>query len=58
MRDLSYDQQYPRTYARLKKYGFSAFYALRILVDAKRGCPFTMDLILLTAGRQRRKRHA
>jgi hypothetical protein len=55
MPDLSYGERYPRCYSSLKKWGLSPFMALRVLVDAKRGCPFSIDLILLTAGR---KRHA
>lgn len=45
--NLSYGEQYPYAYRALKKYGLSALYALRVLVDAKRGCPFSLSLLRL-----------
>lgn len=36
-RNMGYEDRYPRVYRSLKRYGFTAFYALRILVEAERG---------------------
>lgn len=48
----SYEKAYPRIYKALKEFGFSPFYALRILVDAhRRNDKHVIIVIKIAAGR-------
>lgn len=38
---------HPRTYALLKQYGFSAFKALEIMIDAKRGSAYALSFVFV-----------
>jgi hypothetical protein len=46
--------RHPRIYAALKAFGFSAFKAAEIMLDAERGDKYALSVVRLSAGATRK----